>query len=136
MSKRKTSSVWEFYSEELGTPFATCKVCNSRIKRGKDNDRTSWSSKPLWNHLEKKHRQQFQEASENRRMDDDRAKRRKIEEEERSAIYVNGTPKLQQFLNLKTKYVPDNPEQKELSRLLATWIADGVLPYQIIDNPR
>ena len=37
-SKQKTSSVWPFFCEDVGTPFATCTLCSSRIKRGKDGD--------------------------------------------------------------------------------------------------
>ena len=54
-SKQKTSSVWPFFREDVGTPFATCTLCSSRIKRGKDGDRKNWSSKPMWTHLRSKH---------------------------------------------------------------------------------
>lgn len=135
-AKRKVSCVWAYYTEETGTPYATCSSCLSQIKRGKDGDKASWSSKPLWNHLQKRHPAEYTEACGNRKKEDaETAKRRKIEEEKK-AIYVNGTPKLQDFLSKKAKYVPDNPEQRELSNLLSTWIADGVLPYETIDNSR
>ena len=32
----------------------------------------------------------------------------------------------------KTKYLPDNPEQMVLTKFLTDWIADGVLPYELI----
>ena len=32
-TKQKTSSVWSYYSEECGTPFAQCSQCSTKIKR-------------------------------------------------------------------------------------------------------
>lgn len=51
-------------------------------------------------------------------------------------MYVKGTPKLTTFIQMKTKYSPDNEQQKELVKLLAEWIADAVLPYALVDNNR
>ena len=62
-SKQKTSSVWPFFREDVGTPFATCTLCSSRIKRGKDGDRKNWSSKPMWTHLRSKHQTEFRNAT-------------------------------------------------------------------------
>jgi len=135
-SKRKNSCVWSFYTAEETTPYAVCTACQARIKRGKEGERASWSSKPLWNHLQKKHPDQHAEASGNRRKDEESVKKRRTEQAQVAKIYVNGTPKLQEFLAAKTKYTPDNPEQQQLTKLLSTWIADGVLPYGIIDNRR
>ena len=40
------------------------------------------------------------------------AKQRKLAEEKKKEIYVQaGTPKLSEFLNKKTKYTDENPEQ-------------------------
>jgi len=44
MSKRKVSSVWEFFTEEDGTAFAQCSLCQKKIRRGKDGARKSWSA--------------------------------------------------------------------------------------------
>ena len=40
------------------------------------------------------------------------------------------------FREMKTKYSPDNEQQKELVKPLAEWIADGVMPYELVDNNR
>ena len=65
-SKQKISSVWPFFSEEIGTPFATCIICSFKVKRGKDGDRKTWSLKPLWTHLRSRHQTEFRNASESR----------------------------------------------------------------------
>ena len=135
-TKRKTSTVWAHFTEEPGTPSAKCHHCHSTIRRGKEGDRKSWSSKPLWSHLQSKHRSAFKEASQERAKDETAAKKRKLEEKERAEIYVGGTPKLANFLEKKQKYAPDNPEQKSINDLLTTWLADAVLPHQVIDNQR
>ena len=38
-SKQKTSSAWNYFTEEDGTPFAVCKLCSAKIKRGKAGDK-------------------------------------------------------------------------------------------------
>ena len=131
-SKQKTSSAWNYFTEEDGTPFAVCKLCSAKIKRGKDGDKKTWSSAPLWAHLRRKHQNQFREATESREKAEQAVKKRKLEEDERRAVYVNGTPKLGAFLEKKEKYKPNDPEQKSLTDLLTTWIADGVLPYELL----
>lgn len=135
-SKQKTSSVWPFFREDVGTPFATCILCSFRVKRGKEGDRKAWSSKPLWTHLRSRHRTEFQNASDSREKAEQAAKKRKLAEAEKAEVYVNGTPKLTAFLDKKEKYKPDNPQQQKLNKLLTTWISDGVLPYELIDNNR
>ena len=37
---------------------------------------------------------------------------------------------------MKPKYSPDNEQQKELGKPLTEWIADGVMPYELVDNNR
>ena len=47
-SKRKTSEVWTYFSVDQDTPvFAQCLLCDMRFKRGKQNDRVSWSVSPF-----------------------------------------------------------------------------------------
>ena len=135
-SKLKTSSVWSFYLEENGTPYASCKKCLMKIKRGKEGSKKNWSSKPLWTHLEAKHPVDYRKAMEERDIANSATKKRKLDEEERQAVYVSGTPKLAAFLDKKEKYQPDNSTQKQITEALTTWIADGVLPYNMIDNER
>ena len=115
-AKRKTSPIWQFYSEELGTPFATCKICQSKLNRGKDGIRNTWSTSPLWKHLESKHRPEFKVASDEQDREKETTKRRKLNEEKQGEIYVNGTPKLQSFMEKKTKYNADYPEQQKLTK--------------------
>ena len=121
-SKQKTSSVWPFFREDVGTPFATCTLCSSRIKRGKDRDRKNWSSKPMWTHLRSKHQTEFRYATESREKAEQAVKKRKLAEAEKAAVYVNGTPKLAVFLDKNEKYKPDNLQQQKLNQLLTTWI--------------
>ena len=40
------------------------------------------------------------------------------------------------FLQRKTKYSPDNTYKRELVKLLVQRIADGILPYEHVDNNR
>lgn len=82
-SKQKTSSVWPFFREDVGTPFATCTLCSSRIKRGKDGDRKNWSSKPMWTHLRSKHQTEFRNAAESREKAEQAVKKRKLAEAEK-----------------------------------------------------
>ena len=56
---------------------------------------------------------------------------------ERAEIYrTGGTPTLADYTARKTKYLPDSEMQAGLVKLLAEWIADGVLPYGVVDNKR
>lgn len=96
----------------------------------------TWSSTPLWSHLQKHHPPQYHEAQAAKKTGEEHQKRRRIEMDERKKIYVSGTPKLLDFVAAKAKYSPDSPEQKELSKLLSIWVADGVLPYGVVDNER
>ena len=137
MSARKKSEVWEHFTEDENTVFAICKHCFDKVKRGKDlNNRKSWSASPLWTHLQRHHPTEHKEATGQRALFEKHAKRRKTEEYKRGNIYVQGTPVLPEYLKKRTKYSNDNEEQKELTKLLGEWIADGVLPYELVDNIR
>ena len=137
MSKRTNSCVWSYFTAEEGTPYAVCNTCDARLKRGNDGERSTWSSTPLWSHLQKRHPPQYHEAQAAKKTGEEHQKRRRIGEmDERKKIYVSGTPKLLDFVAAKAKYSPDSPEQKELSKLLSIWVADGVLPYGVVDNER
>ena len=83
-SKRKTSEVWSYFTEETGTPFATCNLCQSKVERGKEGERSSWSATPIWTHLSRYHEKEHKEARAQRQNEDDtdRAKKRKSEAED------------------------------------------------------
>ena len=135
-AKQKTSSVWAYFSKEFGTPFARCNKCSVKIKRGQDGNKKTWSSNPLWSHLKTKHGAEHIKALKERDNADQLTKKRKLDEAEKLAVYVNGTPTLEAFIEQKKKYQPDNATQKSITEGLTTWIADGVLPYETIDNER
>ena len=134
-AKRNKTSVWSYYSEECG-PSARCNKCSAKIKRGKEGNRKTWSSNPLWTHLKTKHAEDHRKAMQERDIANQATKKRKLDDEERQAVYVSGTPKLAAFLEKKEKYQPDNSTQKKITEALTTWIADGVLSYEMIDNER
>ena len=125
-SKRKTSEVWTYFSVDQDTPvFAQCLLCDMRLKRGKENDRVSWSVSPLWNHLKRNHPEEHSRASDQRSAVERSTKQRKVEEAKKKEIYtLAGTPKLADFIQKKTKYLEDNPEQNELTKLLVEY--DGI----------
>ena len=75
-AKQKTSSVWTYYSEEFGTPFARCNKCSVKIKRGKDGNKKTWSSNPLWSHLKTKHGAEHIKALKERNNADQLTKKR------------------------------------------------------------
>ena len=80
-SKRKTSEVWTYFSVDQDTPvFAQCLLCDMRLKRGKENDRVSWSVSPLWNHLKRNHPEEHSRASDQRSAVERSTKQRKVEE--------------------------------------------------------
>ena len=137
-SKRKTSEVWTYFLVDQGTPvFAQCLLCDMRLKRGKENDRVSWSVSPLWNHLKRNHPEEHSRASDQRSAVERSTKQRKVEEAKKKEIYTLAvTPKLADFIQKNTKYLEDNPEQNELTKLLVEWLADGVLPYNLVENSR
>ena len=63
--KRKASEVWSFFLASQDAPsYTLCKLCDVKVKRGKDGDRSSWSATPLWNHLKRHHPEQHRAASE------------------------------------------------------------------------
>ena len=93
-AKQKTSSVWAYYSEEFGTPFARCNKCSVKIKRGKDGNKKTWSSNRLWRHLKTKHGAEHIKALKERDNADQLTKI-KLDEAEKLAVYVNGTPTLE-----------------------------------------
>ena len=94
-AKQKTSSVWAYYSEEFGTPFARCNKCSVKIKRGKDSNKKTWSSNPLWSHLKTKHGAEHIKALKEREKAYQLTKKRKLDEAEKLAVYVNGTSTLE-----------------------------------------
>lgn len=137
MGKRQRSEVWTYFTEVDGTPFAECIACQDRIKRGKDGDRSSWSATPLWNHLKRHHPTDFQIADQERVSTEKRVKlNAELTKKKSLSLYTHGTPKLADYVTRKEKYHTDSEEQKTLTKLLADWISDGVLPYSIVDNPR
>ena len=138
MTSRKKSEVWDHFSDDGNSPFAICNHCKTKVKRGKEDDRSPWSATPLWNHLKRQHPTRHNEATGQRTLHDQQAKRRRLTDEQRGNIYADGTPvmPLPEFLTRKTKYSKDSQEQKDLTKLLAEWMADGVLPYELIDNSR
>ena len=106
------------------------------MRRGKDENRHSWSATPLWVHLQRHHATEHAKAEEQRAKESNATKKRKGTDKERQELYVNGTPKLLAYVTRKQKYLPESKEQKDLNKLLSDWIADGVLPYAIVDNAR
>lgn len=134
--RKKTSEAWVFFTEDPATSTATCNLCATGVKRGKDGDKSSWSATPLWAHLKRHHPVEHAEAEKQRTLEAATAKKKKESENERQQLYVHGTPTLATFLTKKQKYLPDSPDQKESNKLLGDWIADGVLPYAIVDNPK
>ena len=137
--KRKASEVWSFFLASQDAPsYTLCKLCDVKVKRGKDGDRSSWSATPLWNHLKRHHPEQHRAASEQKDAVERDAKQRKLAEEKKKEIYIQaGTPKLSDFITKKAKYSDGNPEQIELiNKILVDWIADAVLPYSCVDNER
>ncbi len=103
MAKRKKSEVWEYFIEESGTSVAACTICSTKVHRGRDDNRSSWSATPLWDHLKRYHPTVHQQAKTSRDKEASAAKRRKEESEKSKEIYVNGTPILLQFLTKKQK---------------------------------
>ena len=78
MSKRKRSSVWDYFSGE-GSATATCSLCEIKVKRGPAERRSQWTSTHLWKHLERHHSHspEFKAAQDSRALDEEQAKRRK-----------------------------------------------------------
>ena len=136
MAKRKKSEVWPYFTEEPATALAICKLCETKVRRGKDNDRPSWSVTPLWAHLRRHHPEEHRKAEEEREKGASVAKKRKDDKERREQLYVHGTPRLADYVTRKQKYLPNSKEQTDLTSLLSEWIADGILPYGIVDNKR
>ena len=101
-SKRKTSEVWTYFSVDQDTPvFAQCLLCDMRLKRGKENDRVSWSVSPLWNHLKRNHPEEHSRASDQRSAVERSTKQRKVEEAKKKEIYtLAGTPKIINLIRL------------------------------------
>ena len=87
-------------------------------------------------HLNRYHPKQYKVATDQRSNVEQENKRQELKEENKGDIYVNGTPKMADFLQRKTKYSPDNTYKRELVKLLVQRIADGILPYEHIDNNR
>ena len=116
-SKQKTSLVWAYYSEEFGTPFARSNKCSVKIKRGKDSNKNTWSSNPLWSHLKTNHGAEHIKALKERDNADQLTKKRKLDEAEKLSVYVNRTPTLEAFIEKKKKYQPDNATQKSITCL-------------------
>ena len=86
---------WAYYSEEFGTPFARCNKCSVKIKRGKDGNKKTWSSNPLWSLLKTEYVAEHIKALKERDNADQLTKKRKLDEAEKLAVYVNGTPTLE-----------------------------------------
>ena len=107
-AKQKTSSVWAYYSKEFGTPFARCNKCTVKIKRGKDGNKKTLSSNPLWSHLKTKHGAEHIKALKERDNADQLTKKRKLDETEKLAVYVNWTPTLEAFIEKKKKFRSTN----------------------------
>ena len=82
-AKQKTSSVWSYYSDECGTPFARCNKFSGKIKQGKDGDRKGWSSNPLWSHIKTKHAADHRKVIKDSKKADQFTKKRKLDELER-----------------------------------------------------
>ena len=114
-TKQKTSSVWLYYCEEYGTPFAQCSLCSSKIKRGQVGDKKTWMSKPLWSHLKTKHHQQYRDACENRENTDRIAKKSNLGVTQKQAVYVNVPPKLAALIEKNEKCKPYNAAQKNIT---------------------
>ena len=113
--KRKISCVWEYFTEEEGTALAKCTVCSTKIRRGKDGARSSWSATPLWNHLARFHPTESGTANAKRITDEELQKKRKLDQEARQAIYTSGnTPRIDTFLDRKKKWQAGSKEQTEL----------------------
>ena len=135
-SKRKTSEVLTYFSVDQDTPvFAQCLLCDMRLKRGKENDRVSWSVSPLWNHLKRNHPEEHSRASDQRSAVERSTKQRKVEEAKKKEIYtLAGTPKLADFIQKKTKYLEYNPEQNvcETTRdLFVTMVSALIWQYYL-----
>ena len=92
MSKRTNSCVWSYFTAEEGTPYAVCNTCDARLKRGNDGAPSTWSSTPLWSHLQRLQPPQYHEAQAAKKTGEEQQKRRRIEMDERKKIYVSETP--------------------------------------------
>ena len=99
-----------------------------KVKRGPAERRSQWTSTPLWKHLERHHSAEFKAAQDSGVLENHQTKRRKV--------YVNGTITLQTLIDRKVKYPADHPKQMELTRYLAEWISDAVLPFAVVKNSR
>ena len=88
-SKRKRSGIWDFFVEDNGTSSAICNICQSKIKRGEDENRAAWSPTPLWNHLKRHHLPEYETAIAHREKEEEEAKRRKSHDEQRKSICQN-----------------------------------------------
>ena len=66
-------------------------------------------------------------------------KRKRDDEKARQDIYLESaakTPKLQDFIQQKVHYKPDNPRQKTLEKTVTEWLVDAILPYATVENSR
>ena len=53
-SRFKRSEVWEYFNQDYFA-FAASNACSDEVKRGKEDNKASWSACPLWYHLRRHH---------------------------------------------------------------------------------
>ena len=68
-----------------------CNKCSVKIKRGKDGNKKTWSSNPLWSHLKTKHGAEHIKALKERDNAGQLTKKRKLDEAEKLAGYPVGS---------------------------------------------
>jgi hypothetical protein len=80
------------------------------------------------------HSPEFKAAQNSRALEEEQAKREIAAKKQE--VYVNGKPTLQTLIDRKMKYPDAHPKQMELTRYLAEWISDAVLPFPVVKNSR
>lgn len=131
----KSSPVWDYFSLTTDPEKVRCKVgtCSAKIKVGKTK-----STKGLWSHLKSSHKKEHDLAKSSQ----EAQKAAATSSASTSSIYVLASgqtatqPKISEFFQAADKFKSGHPKQKELTYMLAEWLADALLPFTTVDNPR
>lgn len=94
------------------------------------------TTKPLWNHLQREHPAEYNEAKEEQQKGKDAKKIKVDEKNDKMAKYVLTQPTIQQTLDKNQVWPKSNPDQLLGEQLMIQWLADDMLPYRAVDNDR